>query len=172
MFKLFKLLVITGLICFLFLYVLRPYCVNGNSMSNTINDGDYVLINCLDYNMNNIERFDIVVLDCDGKEIVKRVIGLPNEVIKYRDDQLYVNHIPVKEDFISDDYIEEMKNTYLKDYFTEDFSVELGDDEYFVLGDNRLESDDSRVYGTFCKDDIIGVNGLVVYPFEDFKFLD
>lgn len=103
-----------------------------------------------------INRFDLVVVKKDdGTLIVKRVIGLPNEKIKYESDQLYINDELVKEDFIHGSGVE-------------DFEFSLKSDEYFVVGDNRPVSLDSRYTGPYNKDSIVSKGVFVITPFENF----
>ena len=91
-----------------------------------------------------INRFDIVIAEKEeGYNIIKRVIGLPYETIEYKDNHLYINGQITTEDFI---------DTYL--IKTEDFSITLKNDEYFLLGDNREYSTDSRILGPFLKKSI------------------
>ncbi len=75
-----------------------------------------------------------------GNIIIKRVIGLPGEKIVYKDDQLYINGEKIEEAFLDISYIEQVKKDYNISCFTEDFEYTIGDDEIFVLGDNRLNS--------------------------------
>ena len=92
-----------------------------------------------------INRFDIVIAKkTDNYLIVKRVIGLPDEKVEYKDNHLYINDKPVTEDFI---------DLYLTK--TQDFTYTLKDNEFFLLGDNREYSTDSREHGPFRKEEII-----------------
>lgn len=115
-------------------FVIHPFIVQGNSMEPTLHNGDYVFTNVI--NKKNIKRFDIVCIDLEDKRIVKRLIGLPGEHLIYKDNQLYIDDVKYEEPYLS--------NTY-----TQDLEIYLGDDEYYCLGDNRTNSNDSRVYGTF-----------------------
>ena len=95
----------------------------------------------------------LIPLVDEGREyIIKRIIGLPGETIEYKDNQLYVNGKKMKENYGSD--------------ITEDFSVKVGKGSYFVLGDNRTNSMDSRYFGSFKKKDIIGKTSLTIFPFS------
>lgn len=135
-------------------FLVTPAAVSGSSMESTLNNHDLVIINKLVYRIKPIERFDIVVVnnDEDNDRIIKRVIGLPNETIEYKDNKLYING--------------ELIETKLSFKDTDDFKVETKDDEYFVLGDNRPVSKDSRILGNFSKKDIIGRVGIRFYPFD------
>lgn len=136
-------------------FLVTPAAVSGSSMESTLNNHDLVIINKLVYRIKPIERFDIVVVnnDEDNDRIIKRLIGLPNETIEYKDNKLYING-------------EQLIETKLSFKDTDDFKVETKDDEYFVLGDNRPVSKDSRILGSFNKKDIIGRVGIRFYPFD------
>ena len=135
-------------------FLVTPAAVSGSSMESTLNNHDLVIINKLVYRIKPIERFDIVVVNNkeDNDRIIKRVIGLPNETIEYKDNKLYING--------------ELIETKLSFKDTNDFKVETKDDEYFVLGDNRPVSKDSRILGSFSKKDIVGRVGIRFYPFD------
>ncbi len=135
-------------------YFVTPAIVDGESMNDTLLDGQIVILNKISYRFNDINRFDIVVLknDEDNDKIIKRVIGLPNENIKYTDNKLYIN--------------DKLVETDLKFKETTDFEYETKDNEYFVLGDNRVVSKDSRILGNFKKEDIVGKVNIRIYPLD------
>jgi len=136
-------------------FVLTSVVVSGSSMYPTLHDGDYGFSFILTKNL-KVERFDIVVVKHEEDLIVKRIIGMPGETIKYSDNKLYVNGEYVEEDFLDE-------NTK-----TNDFEYTLGEGEYYVLGDNRSSSKDSRAYGTFTIDDFVSSNVFVIWPFTHF----
>ncbi|MDD8048950.1 MAG: signal peptidase I [Thomasclavelia sp.] len=154
--------------------VIMPIKVDGNSMYPTLHDDDIGIMSSTGLNEKNIKRFDIVVLDCDAidKKIIKRVIGLPGEHIIYKDDKLYVNGVRYKEDFLDKQYIKEAKEKYSSTKFTNDFSVTVSKGKIFVLGDNRLGSADSRVFGEFSYSKIEGKRGILLFPFSHMKWVD
>ena len=133
-------------------FLITPAAVAGSSMESTLNNHDLVIINKLVYRIKPIERFDIVVVnnDEDNDRIIKRVIGLPNETIEYKDNKLYING--------------KLIETKLSFEYTDDFKVETKEDEYFVLGDNRDVSKDRRILVNFNKKDIVGRVGIRFYP--------
>lgn len=141
-------------------FIITPALVDGSSMDNTLHDGQLVIINKYDYMFNDIDRFDIVVVNNreDGDKIIKRVIGLPNETIKYKDNILYINDKKVIEEYSIGD--------------TFDFEYKTGKDEYFVLGDNREVSKDSRYLGNFKSNDILGSVNFRLFPFSKFGKVD
>ncbi len=142
-------------ICFKFVFISTE--VNGSSMYPTLQDGDRGFSFVITKNI-SINRFDICVIDSQksGKLLVKRIIGMPNDKVTYKDNKLYINDEYVEETFLNDDV------------YTEDFEVQLGEDEYFCLGDNREVSRDSRYYGAFQKSEIKSTNFFAYYPFERF----
>ncbi len=135
-------------------YYFSPVQVEGDSMYKTLHDGDIMILNVVGYRHHSIKRFDIVVVDAEKEWIIKRVIGLPGEEIEYKEHQLYVNGKKVKDSYGSDQ--------------TEDFKVTVPENFYFVLGDNRNNSADSRYFGPFSKKEIIGKATFTVFPFKRF----
>ena len=135
-------------------FIITPALVDGASMDNTLKDGQLVIINKFSMIVNKPKRFDIVVVKNNDShdKIIKRVIGLPNEKIVYRDNNLYINGELYKENYVLGN--------------TTDYEVETGEDEYFVLGDNREVSKDSRILGNFKKKDIIGKVRIRLFPFN------
>ena len=143
-------------------FIITPVRVNGTSMYPTLNDGEIMILNKIDYRFNDIKRYDIVVVNTDDRKIIKRVIGLPGETLKYENNVLYING-------------QEVKEKYLKES-TEDFDIKelsyskIPSDCYFVMGDNRNNSTDSRIIGCVKKEDIEGRTNLVILPVKDFGF--
>ncbi|MBE6107848.1 MAG: signal peptidase I [Erysipelotrichaceae bacterium] len=145
-------------------FIAKPVRVNGDSMYPQIkhNQVGFSMV----FNKNNIERFDVVVVYIEetDKYLVKRVIGLPHETIRYTDSKLYVNDVLVEENFLDREYVfSQMQNMN----FTSDFEIHLGEDEVYLLGDNRPYSRDSRYYGPFSKDEIVSKGLFVLFPFDE-----
>lgn len=134
-------------------YGLERVSMAGQSMKETIQDKDKILINKLSYRFSNPKRFDVIVYKQQGKEhsyyTVRRVIGLPGETIQIKDGCVYIDGEKIEEKI----EVEEMENGGLA---LEE--ITLDDDEYFVLGDNRNASEDSRFanVGNIYREDIIG----------------
>lgn len=132
-------------------YIATPVRVDGNSMRKTLADGDILLL----YKMAKFERNDIIVLDEkeDNEIIIKRIIALPGETIKIQNGKIYINDKEYNDEFAYGD--------------TSDYEqVTLGENEYFILGDNRLISKDSRYFGTITEDEIIGKIVFRFWPFS------
>ncbi len=143
-------------------FIITPAVVDGESMEPTLYDNNIILLNKLSLKLTDIKRNDIVVVDWNGEKIVKRVIGLPGEHIEYKNNNLYVDGILEIEDFTHTD--------------TADFKLEeigyktIGGDKYFVVGDNRPHSNDSRMQvGLVDKKDILGKVNLRIFPINKIK---
>ncbi|MFV0381866.1 MAG: signal peptidase I [Breznakia sp.] len=166
-------------LCLSFLF--RPVTVVGASMYPALEDGESGFSNVVTTFVSNPKRFDIVVVK--HKEVknseeeislwVKRVIGLPNETIEYRNDQLYVDGKKMAESFLNKAYVKSETNNGER-LFTNDYGpITLGKNEYLLLGDNRLVSKDSRYesVGPFKLSDIVSKYILVVYPFDKMGYI-
>lgn len=148
---------------FLVEYAVEKTTVVGESMETTLQEGDKIVINKLAYRFSKPKRFDVIVFKQSGKEhsyyYIKRIIGLPGETVQIKDGVVYINDEPIKEKSA----VDVIKNPGL--------SVEpilLEDKEYFVLGDNRNLSEDSRFanIGNVVFDDIIGKAWIRLKPFN------
>ena len=135
-------------------FIISPIKVNGDSMYSTLKDKDIMILNIIGYRFSDIKRFDIVVVDGEDEYLIKRVIGLPGETIEYKDNKLYVNGKLVKDKYGKKD--------------TKDFKTKVPKGSYFVMGDNRDNSLDSRYFGAFKKNKVLGKTNFTVFPFNRF----
>ena len=154
-------IIITLVVVLIRAFLVTPVIVSGDSMVPTLKDRQLLLLNKINYRINDIERFDIVVIRRDEKEIIKRVIGLPGETILYRSNKLYVDG-------------HELENDY--NFDTDDFSLKticncnrIPENQYLVLGDNRAVSADSRIIGLIDKEDIEGSVEFSLWPIKFVK---
>lgn len=156
----------------IFTMVVVPIRIEGSSMENNLHDGQMALVNSL--NKKNVDRFDVVIIYSDelSENLIKRVIGLPGETIEYKDDKLYIDGEYIEESFLDEDYMNKMKEYYNVENFTDDFEYTVGDNEIFVMGDNRLNSYDSRELGCFSYSDIKGKEGVIIYPFSQIGWVE
>lgn len=153
---------------FILAFVGQRTSVYGSSMYPALSDGDQLIVEKISYRFGEPKRFDIIVFNEveDGKEetvhYIKRVIGLPGETVNITDGKIYIDGQELSEDY---GYYLDQKE--MEGY---DFSepVLIGEDEYFVLGDNRNDSLDSRKIGCINKKDIIGKAVFRIYPFQTF----
>jgi len=145
-------------------FIVTPVRVDGTSMYPTLNNSDILIEKKFD---KSIDRFDVVVINYKKEKLVKRVIGLPGETIR-----ISVTH--VGSNFVSKILIngEVLEESYgyepIEIAGIAANEVKLGSDEYFVLGDNRNNSSDSRVFGVFKKKDIKGITNFRLFPFKSF----
>jgi len=153
--ELFPYIIIIIVVIIIRIFIFTPVVVNGPSMMNTLHNGDVMILDKIGMKLGGIKRFDIVVIQTGKTKIIKRVIGMPGETISYHDNKLYING---KE--VSDNHSNEI---------TYDFEeVKIPDGEYYVLGDNRTDSVDSRILGTIPKNEILGHATFIIYPFNRF----
>ena len=163
--------VTTMIVCLIITrFFFMPVRVKGTSMYPTLYNGSIGFSSIISRRVSGIERFDIVIIYVEEKDenLVKRVIGMPGETISYNKGTLYIDGDPIDEYFLDDEYVKQQVELSYHDYFTDDFTYTLADDEYYCLGDNRLVSSDSRFYGPFNSKDIISKDIFIIYPFEKF----
>ncbi|WP_086313050.1 signal peptidase I [Enterococcus sp. 7F3_DIV0205] len=152
-------------------FILIPVPVDGNSMEKTLSQGDMIVME----KFSSIKRFDVVVFKLpNGAIYIKRVIGLPGEAVRYDNDQLYINDKPIEESFLE----KNIKKDHEAVPYTTDFDLSnlitadvLPKDSYFVLGDNRRMSKDSRSFGAVESKYILGKAQFVYYPITHMKFI-
>lgn len=157
-------------------FVARKEEIRGTSMYPTLVEGESVIINMAANYVGEIKRFDVVVArEYRSDDLwVKRVIGLPGETISYREDVLYVDGKAMEEPFLDKKYVEQVKKSANKLYFTQDYiSKKLGKNEYLLVGDNRNESLDSRndAVGPFQREQIIARGVFVYQPFSKARYV-
>lgn len=157
-------------------FVARKEEVRGTSMYPTLVEGESAIINMAANYVGEIKRFDVVVArEYRSDDLwVKRVIGLPGETISYREDVLYVDGKAMEEPFLDKKYVEQVKKSANKLYFTQDYiSKKLGKNEYLLVGDNRNESLDSRndAVGPFQREQIIARGVFVYQPFSKARYV-
>ena len=144
--------------------------VDGSSMNPTLNDKDILILKKYD---KNIERFDIVVIKYDNLKLVKRVIGLPGEKIKITSTKIGNNTSSII--YINGEKLEE---NYGKEKIRPEYiglakeEIKLADDEYFVIGDNRNDSSDSRIIGPIKRNQIVGITTTRLFPLSKFGKID
>lgn len=137
-------------------FLITPAIVDGDSMEPNLSNNNIVLLYKLDYTLNEIKRFDVVVIEHNGNKLIKRVVGLPGEHIEYIDNNLYIDGFIVDEDFNHDD-------TYNFKLETIGY-LSIPGDKYFVIGDNRDDSTDSRMIGLIDKENILGSVSFKLLP--------
>ena len=135
-------------------YIIAPVQVRGSSMDSTLQSGDIMLLNRLQFKRYGVKRFDIVVVDDHDTYIIKRIIGLPGDIVEIKDNNLIINGEEYEEYYLDEGTV------------TPDFIVEVPQDHYYVLGDNREESLDSRMLGPIKENQIRGIAKITIFPFN------
>ncbi|WP_078548290.1 signal peptidase I [Litchfieldia alkalitelluris] len=153
-------------VVFLRAYVFTNYEVEGESMMPTLQDGNFLLVNKLEARIGGLERFDIIVFKGQSDNYVKRIIGVPGDVLEYRDDTLYINGVQMDEPFLKP-----YKQRLIGGNLTGDFTLveitgqqTVPNNALFVLGDNRLGSWDSRHFGLVDLDQVVGKVSVRYWP--------
>ena len=158
-------IVIAAAIAFIVIQFVRPVVVHETSMTDPLQPGDYLLMNKKIYRHNEAERGDIVVLHSNltqenGREklLIKRVIGLPGDTVFIKDNSVYINGELLEEDYIREPGV-----------VPGDVDITVPEGEYFVMGDNRGNSIDSRSEEVGCvkHKDLVGKAFFRLYPFKN-----
>lgn len=152
-------------------FIFSSYTVEGQSMEPTLFEDEKMIVNKLDF-INSFDRGDIVIIKGlqEGIFYVKRLIGLPGDTIEMKADMLYVNGQEVNEEYV----FERKELAHTKgNLFTGNFGpITVSDNQYFVMGDNRLRSTDSRNgLGLIDEDRIVGTSEFIFYPIDEFRVL-
>ena len=142
-------------VLFIRTFILTPVRVNGSSMSPTLEEKEVLILKKYDL---FLKRGDIVVLDHEGEKLIKRIIGMPGETIQYTDQQLLINGKAV------DDKFSDLTGDF-------EFEGKIPKGEYYVIGDNRNNSIDSRIIGTVSKKNILGTVSTRITPFKRFGLI-
>ena len=150
-------------------FVLAHFVVDGTSMSTTLHDGDRVFVNKLSYRLHDPNRGDVVVLHeihgTTGRDLIKRVVGMPGETIEMRNCQVTIDGNPLSEPYLDPEALTpgncggDLPPTLVPD------------DHVFVMGDNRGGSLDSRNLGAIDEDELVGRAFVVFWPKADWQWL-
>lgn len=152
-------------------FIAQPFLVQGSSMEPNFHNADYLIVDKFRYKLGDPKRGEVIVFvspEDSSQNYIKRVIGLPGEKVTIKDDQVFINDQKITNDFVLEPPGDQTP-AIEPDFFLEQ---KLGDNEYFVLGDNRNHSSDSRRWGPLDKEKIIGRASLIVFPFGDFGLVD
>ncbi|GGE43744.1 signal peptidase I [Pullulanibacillus camelliae] len=155
-------------------FIFTNYVVDGSSMMPTLQNGNRLIVNKIDYDFKQPKRFDIIIFHATPTDdYVKRVIGLPGDTIQYKNDTLYINGKKYNEP-----YLKQFKQELVTGNLTNNFTLEsitgqskVPKGKVFVLGDNRRNSQDSRVFGFVDMDKIVGKVNIRYWPFDELKWM-
>lgn len=155
---------------FVYLLVLQPHKIKGDSMQPNFPDGEYLLTDKVTYRLDEPKRGDVIVFKAptgNGDEFIKRIIGLPGETVSITNGEVYINKELLNEPYLSDEIY-----TSSASFLSEGKEVTVPEESYLVFGDNRPRSSDSRVFGFITKKDITGRAWLIYWPIENAGVVD
>ncbi|MBD3300599.1 MAG: signal peptidase I [Candidatus Moranbacteria bacterium] len=150
------------------IFLIQPFIVKGASMEPNFYEGQYLIVNEIGWTLKGAERGEVIIFKNprDQKDYyIKRVIGLPGETIEVKNGRVYIFNDEHPEGFVLD----ESKYLPIGRITSNDTREVLAQDEYFVLGDNRGKSSDSRIWGKLDEDLIVGKTWIRVLPFDRFE---
>ena len=154
----------------IYVFLFRPFQVNGNSMYPNFYDREYVLTNIIALHFENPKLGDVVVFKSPvdpEKDFIKRVIGTPGDTILIKNGEIYINGKLLDESA----YLNPSVKTYAGSFIKGDKEVKAEEDEFFVLGDNRSNSSDAREWGFVPKKSIIGKSFFIYWPPKSIGFV-
>ncbi|HEY0828789.1 MAG TPA: signal peptidase I [Bacilli bacterium] len=167
-----------GLVFIIRLFIFAPFIVDGASMEPNFETGERLIVNKIIYSLREPKRGEVIVFHApnDTRDYIKRVIGLPGETVKVEGDKLYINNVLFEEDYIKDAQIKAADNggTYNTRNYNIENELEAGvipEGKIFVMGDNRSNSSDSRVFGAVTYKSIIGRADIIFWPLNKFSFI-
>lgn len=150
------------------MFIAQPFVVSGESMFPTFNDGEYLIVDEISYTLGSPQRGDVVIFRYpnDTKRFfIKRIIGMPNEEVIIKDGKVTIINKENPKGFI-------LNEPYINDEFNPiDDNYKTGENEYFVLGDNRNRSSDSRTWGNLSNKLIVGRAYLRLLPTKNISYL-
>jgi signal peptidase I len=153
-----------GVFFFIYLLIMRPHKISGQSMMPNFLDSEYILTEKVTYYTRNPERGDVIVFNPPPEvtttdEFIKRIIGLPGETVKVSGGHVYIN-----DKLLEEPYLKDTVYTGGGTFLSEDVEYKVPDGEYFVMGDNRPNSSDSRYWGPITKKEMSGKAWIVYWP--------
>lgn len=147
-------------------FLIQSFRVEGSSMEPSFHNGEFVLVEKVAYRLIDPKRGDVIVLHASSQQnidFIKRIVATPGETVEIRNNQLFVNSVALSEPYLRDNEI-----TQINSASDDIFMRALGPDEYFVMGDNRQSSKDSRIIGPVKRKNIVGKVFFVIWPASDF----
>lgn len=160
------LVVFGAIFALIYLFVAQPHKVSGKSMIPTFQNGDFILTDKISYRFGNPRKGDIIVLKNprdETQDFIKRIIASPTDTLKIEDGSVYVN-----EEEVLEKYLPSGTRTRAGSFLNEGSQITVGSNQYFVFGDNRDHSSDSREWGSVTKEEIVGRVFFRYWPPKEF----
>lgn len=154
----------------IYIFLFRPFQVSGLSMFPNFEDKEYVLTDLIDYHFQQPKLGDVIVFQAPkdtDKDFIKRVIGISGDMVSIRNGNIYINNKKLDES----KYLKDTVKTYGGSFLNEDQTITVPQDEYFVIGDNRSYSSDSREWGFVKQNLIIGKSLFVYWPLSRMRWI-
>lgn len=164
------LLIVFAFFLVIYIFFFRPFQVSGNSMHATFLNKEYILTNLITLRLGKPKIGDVVVFKAPNdpeKDYIKRVIGTPGDTVSIRDGEIYVNGQLLDQS----KFLEHGEKTYGGAFLREDEAITVPEDSYFVIGDNRSGSSDSREWGFVPFESLIGQSFLVYWPLDKMQII-
>lgn len=140
-------------------FLFQPFLVKGISMEPNFRHNDYLIIDMISYRFREPERGEVIVFKkAPFQKLIKRIVGLPGETVKIRDGKVLINYL----------VLDELEYLYPQTKTPGNLEITLEENKYFVLGDNRKASSDSRRWGPLDREKIIGRVAIRLWPFDVF----
>ena len=160
--------IVTVLLAFLLrFFVIQPFIVEGSSMEPNFHDQEYIIIDKFTYRFREPRRGEVIVFHPPtepSQNYIKRVIGLPGETVSIQDGDVYVNGNKISEAYLGNQY-------HKTEQLRQRDPITLPPNEYFVMGDNRTHSSDSREWGELPKENIEGRTWFIALPLQNFQLV-
>ena len=164
-----SIVVVMAIMVMIYLFVMSPQEIKGASMEPSFENGEYILTNKILYKLTDPERGDVVIFKAPKNpdiDYIKRIIGLPGDTVALRGNKIYVNNAPLDESYLAAGIV-----IFGGSFLQENREVVVPPGKYFVMGDNRPHSSDSREFGVIAKEDFIGKAILRYWPFSRFGLI-
>ena len=172
----FVVVVAIGAAMLIRMFLFQQYYIDGPSMQTTLMPEDRVLVNKMSYKLHDIHRGDVIVFDRVTNEVqhddlIKRVLGLPGETLEIRSCVVYINGVQVEEPYLNPEQTSQIKPSARCGSHTDMAPVVVPDEQVFVMGDNRVQSFDSRDFGPIDTDKVRGRAFVVIWPASAWAWL-
>lgn len=152
----------------LYLFIMTPHEVVGNSMHPSYKNGEFLMANKISYKFSQPQRGDVIIFKySETQDFIKRIVGIEGDEVMIKDGQIYINGELLDES----NYLTDTVVTNGGSYIHEGQTITVSENQYFVCGDNRTNSSDSREFGPVDESKIKGKAWIVFFPFNEFRLV-